>query len=58
MPKYLVEITRTSFSSTSIKVDAESPDAAAIKAEEMAGSIEFGSGNAEYEVDWVGEVGE
>ena len=58
MPKYRVPVQRTSFSSADFVVDASSPTEAKVKAEEEAGDYEFGSGNAEYEVDDPVELSE
>ncbi len=56
--KYKVEITRTTYDGKSFVVEAESEEAAHELAVEMACNTEWGTGNVEYEVDYMEKVDE
>lgn len=48
--KFEIEVTRTSYATTKIEIEADNLQQAKEKALEEAGDIEFGSGQADYEV--------
>ncbi len=53
MPKYYVEVTRTSYSSRTLEIEARDDAEAEQKALDTAGNYEFSEGNAEYDVEVV-----
>ena len=56
--KYRVEVTRTTYDAMSFDVEANSEHEAETIAYEIAANASWGSGNAEYEVDYLEEVEE
>jgi hypothetical protein len=56
MKTYKVEVTRTTFDSMSFDVEARDENQAHEIAIDMACNASWGSGNAEYEVDFMEEV--
>jgi hypothetical protein len=55
---YKVEVTRTTYDSMSFDVEAKSEHEAEEIAYELAENASWGSGNAEYEVEYMEEVEE
>jgi hypothetical protein len=53
MPKFEVQVFRTSYSSRMIEVEAENEEEAKENALEKAGDYEFSEKDAEYTVDFV-----
>jgi hypothetical protein len=51
--RFLIDVTRTSFSSNEFVVEAANENEAVNKALEIAGNTDFGSGNAEYEITHI-----
>lgn len=55
---YTVTVQRTCHASATFLVTAANETEAGLRAEELAGDHEFGSGNAEYEVQDCRDLGE
>jgi len=55
---YKVEVTRTTYDAMSFDVEAKDEHEAEEIAYELAANASWGSGNAEYEVDYMEEVEE
>ncbi len=56
MRTFEVQITRTTFSDKTFKVEAETEEQAYDIALQQAYDTEFSNGNAEYEIDFIEEL--
>jgi hypothetical protein len=58
MNKYKIEVTRTTYDMMSFDVEAHNEDEAERIAYELAENASWGSGNAEYDIEYMQEVEE